>query len=321
VTGFTRWGFWNGISAGGFLDKTWKPLPNGEQFKRLVYHDWWTDLSAKTDAQGQLAVRGFYGDYDIKVEHDGQTYSVPAKLVRSGDNSVIVTLSDAARQAELLQRKTARQEKKAALETLDARIVARHETEAKARAEAGRLDADKVASSGKARIGVGGKSLDAVLKPLDGANGELSNPSWMPPDQAAHVLVFQQAVKADQWQPLQLQFGSDKDATIPLSLVSEFTKEDEAPVWVVYDDVTIEGAAHAPPGDFEQIERNAPAGWSIKKRKMPARMIEGMAHGGERAVAASFGGPIETTLEVKANQPVTVRVWARLYAAEGNSTP
>jgi GH35 family endo-1,4-beta-xylanase len=73
VDGIYMWGFWAGAH--------WRPdaapwrkdfslTPAGETFRRLVYKQWWTDLTVKAGPDGRVEVPAFYGDYELKA---GQT--------------------------------------------------------------------------------------------------------------------------------------------------------------------------------------------------------------------------------------------------------
>ena len=52
----------------------------------LVRKTWWTDTTAQTGAQGGISLRGFLGDYEIRVRAAGVEKTVPAQLGRGGAN-------------------------------------------------------------------------------------------------------------------------------------------------------------------------------------------------------------------------------------------
>ena len=69
------WGFWDGRhwkNNTPFFDKNWNPKPGLEVYKKLVFGDWWTDQTVKTDKEGGIKTRVFKGDYEISVEIGGK---------------------------------------------------------------------------------------------------------------------------------------------------------------------------------------------------------------------------------------------------------
>ena len=67
--------------------------PSGVVFQDLVYNKWWTREKGKTDADGKYSLRAYYGDYDIKVTHNGVTKIVSVPLYKGNDNKVEITIS------------------------------------------------------------------------------------------------------------------------------------------------------------------------------------------------------------------------------------
>jgi endo-1,4-beta-xylanase len=73
---FVMWGWWEGDHwkpAGAMLRRDWSEKPNYKVWKKLIYHDWWTDESRAAGADGVADVRAFYGDYKITVTANGHT--------------------------------------------------------------------------------------------------------------------------------------------------------------------------------------------------------------------------------------------------------
>ena len=76
VTGVVMWGFWESrhyAPQAALWRKDWTPKPNAKVWMDLVGHQWRTDLTAKSGADGALQTRAFLGDYQIRVEHAGKT--------------------------------------------------------------------------------------------------------------------------------------------------------------------------------------------------------------------------------------------------------
>jgi len=87
VTGFLMWGFWEGrhwIPNGAMYDRDWSPKPNAAVYEELVFKKWWTEESGETDGEGQYAVRGFQGDYEIEVRSGEESRTVDVRLSRDG---------------------------------------------------------------------------------------------------------------------------------------------------------------------------------------------------------------------------------------------
>jgi GH35 family endo-1,4-beta-xylanase/chitodextrinase len=95
VKSFTMWGFWDGAhwqNNAPLYRKDWTLKPSGEQWRKLIYETWWTNASGQTDEQRVYKTRGFYGDYQIIVKHQGQQYTVNTSLLKGQENKVVVTL-------------------------------------------------------------------------------------------------------------------------------------------------------------------------------------------------------------------------------------
>jgi len=84
--GFVFWGFWEGAHwrpQAALFRKDWTEKPNLAVYRELVFREWWTDVEGVTDANGELAVRGFKGAYRIHLgaqEHEAAIGDAPARL-------------------------------------------------------------------------------------------------------------------------------------------------------------------------------------------------------------------------------------------------
>ena len=81
------WGFWEGRHwkpDAALYRKDWSIKPAGEVWKDLVFNQWWTDESGKTDNSGGLRVRGFLGDYEVTVTQDGKSKTLKTLLPGEG---------------------------------------------------------------------------------------------------------------------------------------------------------------------------------------------------------------------------------------------
>jgi len=72
VEGVILWGFWEGrhwYPSAALYRQDWSIKPNGRVWADLIFRQWWTDTTATTDAQGQVRIRGFKGDYQLTVTY------------------------------------------------------------------------------------------------------------------------------------------------------------------------------------------------------------------------------------------------------------
>lgn len=83
-----QWGFWEKMHwkpAAALWREDWTLKPSGEVFVDLVASQWWTDQNIATDTSGNCQVRGFLGEYQIDVEHDGKNVISNVTLTREGN--------------------------------------------------------------------------------------------------------------------------------------------------------------------------------------------------------------------------------------------
>lgn len=65
-------GAWQGAPA-GLLREDMSPKPAYERLMQLIHQDWWTNINSKTNAQGKVITRGFYGQYLLTVKSETQS--------------------------------------------------------------------------------------------------------------------------------------------------------------------------------------------------------------------------------------------------------
>lgn len=90
MKGFFVWGFWDGrhwLGDAPFFHEDWQAKPSLGVWRDLVFDQWWTDETLTTDAQGRAVVRGFRGQYEVRVTHQGRTATGTLSL--SGRGSTI----------------------------------------------------------------------------------------------------------------------------------------------------------------------------------------------------------------------------------------
>lgn len=77
VEGIIMWGFWEGanwIRQSSMYNKDWSPRPMASAYQNLVFKEWWTNETGKTNKKGEYVVPAFYGKYKVTV--NGQTKEV-----------------------------------------------------------------------------------------------------------------------------------------------------------------------------------------------------------------------------------------------------
>jgi len=93
VHGIIMWGFWEGRhwrpdSALFRLD--WSVKPCGRVWEDLVLGEWWTDADVTTDREGRCSLRGFRGDYEIRIcADDGRSRAIRTSLPAEGRTSTV----------------------------------------------------------------------------------------------------------------------------------------------------------------------------------------------------------------------------------------
>jgi endo-1,4-beta-xylanase len=77
VDGILMWGFWEGanwIPQSSLYKRDWTPTPAAGAYHDLIYKEWWTRDSGKTNKKGEFILPAFFGKYRITV--DGKTQEV-----------------------------------------------------------------------------------------------------------------------------------------------------------------------------------------------------------------------------------------------------
>ncbi len=87
------------LPGGGLLDADYEPKPVYNTLMRLIKKEWMTrDLSLQSDAKGELAFRGFWGDYEITVtKADGSRQSFRRHLGEKGERRWTLELAELGR--------------------------------------------------------------------------------------------------------------------------------------------------------------------------------------------------------------------------------
>lgn len=70
VDGILMWGFWEGanwIPQSSLYKRDWTPTPAAQAYQNLIFKEWWTTESGKTNRKGLFSVPAFYGKYKVTV--------------------------------------------------------------------------------------------------------------------------------------------------------------------------------------------------------------------------------------------------------------
>jgi GH35 family endo-1,4-beta-xylanase len=87
VEAVVMWGFWEGRHwkpNAALWRRDWSIKPAGQRWLDLVFDRWWTETEGTTDASGRVRIRGYLGDYEIKVHHAGRHQTLKVTLTREG---------------------------------------------------------------------------------------------------------------------------------------------------------------------------------------------------------------------------------------------
>lgn len=76
------------LKGGGLLDENYDPKPVYNRLLNLIKDDWMTKkLHLKTNSKGEVSFRGFYGNYEIKIQDDsGKIYKKHFHLKKEENN-------------------------------------------------------------------------------------------------------------------------------------------------------------------------------------------------------------------------------------------
>ena len=70
----------------GLLRRDFSPKPAFEALDRLINHDWKTVLETSSTARGEVAFRGFHGEYTVTAQSGGKTVKQTFRLKKGAPN-------------------------------------------------------------------------------------------------------------------------------------------------------------------------------------------------------------------------------------------
>jgi GH35 family endo-1,4-beta-xylanase len=81
------------LPGGGLLDEEGRPKPVYERLRHLIREEWSTRVDSRTDAEGTLSFRGFFGDYELRVAlPDGRVEALPLSVRSNEENQWTFTV-------------------------------------------------------------------------------------------------------------------------------------------------------------------------------------------------------------------------------------
>jgi GH35 family endo-1,4-beta-xylanase len=87
VVAVLTWGFWEKSHwrpNAAYYRSDWSLTPAGQAWLDLVTKKWWTNAALETGADGCVRTRGFLGDYEITVTHQGVSKTIKTALPGAG---------------------------------------------------------------------------------------------------------------------------------------------------------------------------------------------------------------------------------------------
>lgn len=94
TVGVQLWGFWAGRHwnpDAALYDLEWQEKPNALAWKELIFNQWHSQFSAKTNTDGSYMGRGFYGDYEVTFSHQGAEQTLTFSIEKGADNNIVLT--------------------------------------------------------------------------------------------------------------------------------------------------------------------------------------------------------------------------------------
>jgi len=87
VDDFVVWGIWDPNhwqDDAPFFTEDWSEKPALDEYRSLVFDEWWTEESGSTDGDGAFATTGFKGEYEVTATVDGEEITETVELSEGG---------------------------------------------------------------------------------------------------------------------------------------------------------------------------------------------------------------------------------------------
>jgi endo-1,4-beta-xylanase len=76
----------------GLLREDMSPKPSYDRLHALIKGKWNTDLDVKSDAEGEVRFRGFYGAYRLSAKHRGKDIHRDFEILKGRSNRIVITV-------------------------------------------------------------------------------------------------------------------------------------------------------------------------------------------------------------------------------------
>lgn len=95
TVGVQAWGFWEDAHwrpIAAMYTSDWREKPNAVAWRKITQETWWNDFTGQTNQEGEFSERGFYGDYQVSVQHGATTQQFILPLKAGGPNTAEIHL-------------------------------------------------------------------------------------------------------------------------------------------------------------------------------------------------------------------------------------
>lgn len=90
---FLFWGYFEPKSPkASLIDKDFNLTEMGKAYQSLVFGEWNTKINQKTNAEGSISGRGFYGTYNYSVKIDKKNYTGTFQLMKGAGNNYVIDI-------------------------------------------------------------------------------------------------------------------------------------------------------------------------------------------------------------------------------------
>jgi GH35 family endo-1,4-beta-xylanase len=92
MSGIVHWGFWTGRHwkpTAAMWKNNFSPKPAAKMYRELVFDRWWTDVKGQTNDRGMYQTRGFLGDYQVRIRHNGDVTIKRLTLKEDGAKATV----------------------------------------------------------------------------------------------------------------------------------------------------------------------------------------------------------------------------------------
>jgi hypothetical protein len=170
----------------------------------------------------------------------------------------------------------------------------------------------------KARIDITGKTDGLTLQAVSAPDGvAFGNPQWYKDEtKRKKNLTCQFAVGAEKWETVTIRFTTTQAGKVNLVLRGPY-KGSGSDSFIYFDTITSEGDTIKNGGFEEAKNASAPKSWMMwmdrKKNLKPSYIHDStVAQSGDKCVKVSYSARVVQTLDLKANQEVSITLSAKL---------